>query len=83
MYNPLELYPDGWFTPKMDQVTLLSALAPGEIEHLSLKQIAMIEFKLCKGQGTDALDGLYLALGEKLLCFHTEVHNAKSQWTTS
>ena len=46
LYDPLELYPDGWFAFEMDQVTLPSALAPGEIEHLFLKQIAMIEFEL-------------------------------------
>ena len=37
-----------------------------------------IEFKLRKGQVTDALDGLQLALGEKSLCFHTEVWNANT-----
>ena len=30
--NLPELYPDGWFTPEKDQITLLSALALGEIE---------------------------------------------------
>jgi hypothetical protein len=42
----------------------------------------MIEFKLHKGQVTDALEGLCLALGEKSLHFRTEVHNANSQRTT-
>ena len=36
-----------------------------------------------KGQVTNALDGLCLALGEKSLCFWTEVHNTNSQQTTS
>ena len=31
---------------------------------------------------TDALEGLQLALGEKSLCFHMQVQNANSQWTT-
>ena len=31
-YNLSELYPNGWFTPERDQITILSALAPGEIE---------------------------------------------------
>ena len=31
----------------------------------------------------DSLDGLHLALGEKSLCFRTEVRNADSQRTTS
>ena len=31
-YDLSKLYPDGWFTPERDQITLLSALAPGEIE---------------------------------------------------
>jgi len=65
----LELLPDGWFTPEMEQITLPSALAPGEINRLSLQPIALIEAKLRKGQVTDSLEGLQLALGEKSLCF--------------
>ena len=42
----------------------------------------MIEFELRKGQVTDALEGLRLALGEKSLRFRTEVRNANSQRTT-
>ena len=82
-YDLSELYPDGWFTPEGDQITLPSALAPGEIERLAFQSIATIEFELRKGQVTDALDGLRLALGEKSLCFRTEVRNANSQRTTS
>lgn len=78
----LELYPDGSFTPEKEQITLPSALALGEIKRLSLKQIASIEFELHKGQVTDALDGICLALGEKSLCFRTEVRSANSQWMT-
>ncbi|KAI0245917.1 hypothetical protein BJV78DRAFT_1286968 [Lactifluus subvellereus] len=80
--DALESHPDGWFTPEHDRITLPSALAPGEIERLSLKSIAMIEAELRKGQVTDALEGLRLALGEKSLCFRTEVRNADSQRTT-
>ncbi len=65
----LELHPEGWFTPEWDQITLPSALAPGEIDRLSLKSMAMIEAELRKGQVVDALEGLHLALGEKSLCF--------------
>jgi hypothetical protein len=78
----LDLYPDEWFTPEKERITLPSALAPGEINRLSLKPIAMIEFELRKGQVTDALEGLRLALGEKSLRFRTEVRNANSQRTT-
>ena len=78
----LELYPDGWFTPEWEQITLPSALAPGEITRLSLQPFAMIEAELHKGQVADALEGLRLALGEKSLCFRTEVRNANSQRTT-
>ena len=78
----VELYPDGWFTPEKERITLPSALAPGEIECLSLQSFAMIESELRKGQVTDALEGLCLALGEKSLCFRTEVRNAHSQRTT-
>jgi hypothetical protein len=35
----LELYPDGWFTPETEWITLPSALAPGEITRLSLNQL--------------------------------------------
>jgi hypothetical protein len=65
----LDLYPDEWFTPEKERITLPSALAAGEINRLALKPIAMIESKLCKGQVTDALGGLCLALGEKSLRF--------------
>src|SRR6202011_2248414 len=73
--NILELYPDGWFTPELDRITLPSALVAGEID-LSLNPIATIEAELCKGQITDALEGLRLAFGDKSLCFRTEVRNA-------
>jgi hypothetical protein len=77
-----ELLPNGWFTLEREQITLPSALAPGEINRLSLKPIALIEAELRKGQVTDALEGLRLALGKKSLCFRTEVCNANSQRTT-
>ena len=80
--NILELYFDGWFTSEREQITLPSALK-GEIDRLSLNDIATIEFELRKGQVTDALDKLRLALGEKSLCFRTEVRNVDSQRTTS
>ena len=82
-YDLSELYPDGWFTPEGNQITLPSALAPGEIERLAFQSIATIEFKLRKEQVTDALDGVHLVLGKKSLCFQTEVQNANSQRTTS
>ena len=78
----IELLPDGWFTPERERITLPSALAPGEISHLSLQAIALIEAELCKGQVMDVLEGLCLALGEKSLCFRMEVRNANSQRTT-
>ena len=74
--NVLQLHPNGWFTPERDHITLPSALAPGEIHRLSLQSIATIEAELRKGQVADALEGLRLSLGEKSLCFRTEVHNA-------
>src|SRR5260370_21753762 len=49
---------------------------------MSLKSIAIIEAELRKGQVADALEGLRLTLGEKSLCFRTEVRNADSQRTT-
>ena len=79
----LELYLDRWFTPEKEQITLPSALVLGKIEHLLLKQIASIEFKLHKGQVTDALDGIHLAFGEMSLCFCTDVCNVNSQQMTS
>ena len=81
--NILELYPNGWLTPEREQITLPSALKQEEIDRLLLNDIATIEFELHKGQVVDTLDKLCLALSEKSLCFHTEVHNADSQWTTS
>ena len=84
MEMPDELFdisPDGWFTPEIERIMLPSNLAEGEIDHLSLGPLATIECELQKGQVTEALDGLRLALGEKSLCFRQEVHNADSQWT--
>ena len=78
----LDLHPDGWFTPERERISLPSALAVGEIDRQSLKSIATIEAELRKGQVSDALEGLRLALGEKSLHFRTEVRNANSQWTT-
>ena len=77
-----DTYPEGWFTPEWEQIMLPSSLAAGEIKHLSLRPFVLIETELQKGQITDALEGLHLALGEKLLCFQTQVHNANSQWMT-
>lgn len=78
-----DLYPDGWFTPERERVRLPSALAPGEISRLSLEDMATSEVELRKGQVVDALSGLRLALGEKSLCFRTQVRNAGSQRTTN
>ena len=61
---------------------LPSSLAAGEIGCLSLRPFVLIETKLQKGQITDALEELHLALGEKLLCSRTQVHNANSQQMT-
>ena len=77
-----DTYPEGWFTPEREQIMLPSSLAAGKTEHLSLRPFALIETKLQKGQITDALEGLYLALGEKSLCFRTQVRNANSQRMT-
>jgi hypothetical protein len=35
----VDLYPDRWYTPEKEWITLPSALAPGEIERLSLQSI--------------------------------------------
>jgi hypothetical protein len=78
-----DLASDGWFTPEVERITLPSALASGEIERLSLQSIATIEMELRKGQVSDALEGLRLALGEKSLCFQTEVRNANTQRMTN
>ncbi|KIM74284.1 hypothetical protein PILCRDRAFT_14546 [Piloderma croceum F 1598] len=36
----LALYPDEWFTPEKERITLPSALTAGKIDHLALKPIA-------------------------------------------
>jgi hypothetical protein len=68
--------------PEARQVTLPSALAPGEIQRLGITGIAEQEAELRRGQINDALEGLRLALGEKSLLFRTKVRNARSQRTT-
>ena len=75
----LDDYPEGWFTPEKERITLPSSLSQGEIERLSLDSVAHVEAELRKGQINDALEGLRLALGEKSLCFRAEVRNADSQ----
>jgi len=64
-----DLYPEDWLLLEKERITLPSLLAPGEIQWLSLESIAKIKAELRKGQVTDALEGLCLALGEKSLCF--------------
>lgn len=66
-HDILDLDPDRWFTPERDEITLPSALAPGEIERLAFQHIATIKFELHKGQVINALDKLCLTLGEKSL----------------
>lgn len=75
-------YPEDWFTPEKERLTLPSSLAPGERERLSLDAVANVEWELRKGQINDSLEGLRLALGEKSLCFRAEIRNADSQRTS-
>lgn len=77
----LARHADGWFTPEREAITLPSALSAGEITRQSLEPIANIEAELRKGQVSDALEGLRLALGEKSICFRADVRNANSQRT--
>ena len=67
-----DLYPEDWLLLEKERIILPSLLAPGEIQWLSLESIAKIKAELRKGQVTDALEGLRLALGEKSLCFRTD-----------
>jgi hypothetical protein len=80
--DPLELDANGSFTPERECITLPSTLASGETKHQWLKSLAIVEAELRKGQVTDALEGLHLALGEKSLCFWTQVRNVNSQRTS-
>ena len=64
-----EDYANEWLVPEKERITLPSSLAPGEIERLSIQSITMVEAELRKGQVTDSLESLRLALGEKSLCF--------------
>lgn len=75
-------FPDGTFTPELQRLSFPSALEDGEIDRMHLEWIAELEAKLRRGQITDSLEGLRMALGEKSLCFRTEVRNADSQRTT-
>ena len=77
-----EDYPDEWFIPEKERLTLPSSFALGEIDWLSLEPVAKIEIELRKGQINDVLESLRLALGEKSLCFRAEVRNADSQRTS-
>jgi hypothetical protein len=65
--------PEISITPEHDMILLPSSLAPGEINHHSLQQLAEVEGELRKGQINDSLQGLQLALGEKSLSFRAEV----------
>jgi len=68
--------------PEMQNVSLPSALGLGEIPRLGIEHLATQEGSLRRGQITDALAGLRMALGEKSLLFRTQVRNARSQRTT-
>lgn len=75
-------YEEVQWTPERDMIPLPSSLAPGEIDRHSLHAVATIEAELRQGQINDALEGLRLALGEKSLCFRSDVWNANSQRTS-
>lgn len=77
-----ELHSEDWFTPEWERIVLPSAMAHGEVQRLSLQSLAAVEAQLRKAQVNDALEGLRLALGEKSLCFRTEVRNSSSQKTS-
>jgi hypothetical protein len=68
--------------PETKALALPSSLAPGEIGRLGLNALAKQEASLRRGQINDALEGLWMALGEKSLLFHTDVQNSKSQRTS-
>lgn len=72
-------YPDGDIQPEIALVPMPSLLVMGELDRLGLRSIAHIEVELRKGQVSDALDSLRLALGEKSLSFRTDIRNADSQ----
>jgi hypothetical protein len=68
--------------PETKALALPSSLAPGEIGRLGLNALAKQEASLRRGQINDALEGLWMALGEKSLLFCTDVQNSKSQRTS-
>ncbi len=80
--NESDVYEEVEFIPEQDMISLPSSLAPGEIQRHSLEDIATVEAELRKGQISDSLEGLRLALGEKSLSFRGDVRNANSQRTS-
>jgi hypothetical protein len=62
--------------PEMTPIWMPSSLNPDDIERLNLKILAGQELKLRKGQASDCLQGLRLALGHKAILYRTKVRHA-------
>ena len=68
--------------PEKQSLALPSSLAPGEINRLGLMDLARKESELRRGQVSEALEGLRMALGDKALFLRKDVRNMKSQKTS-
>jgi hypothetical protein len=64
--------------PETTLIWMPSLLNPEDIERLNLKVLADQELELRKGQASDCLQSLRLALGHKTILYRTKLRQAKS-----
>ena len=64
--------------PEMTAICLPSSLKPTDIQRLGLGVLATQELELRKGQASDCLQNLRMALGHKAVLYRTKVRKAKT-----
>jgi hypothetical protein len=64
--------------PEMTPIWMPSSLHPEDVERLNLKVLAAQELELRKGQASDCLQGLRLALGNRAILYRTKLRHSKT-----
>ncbi|KAF8463731.1 hypothetical protein DFH94DRAFT_686719 [Russula ochroleuca] len=64
--------------PETTPICMPSSLKPADIQRLGLEILATQELELCKGQASDCLQSLRLALGHKAILYQTKVRKSKT-----
>jgi hypothetical protein len=64
--------------PEMTPIWMPSSLNSEDVERLNLKVLAAQELELRKGQASDCLQGLRLALGHRAILYRTKLRHSKT-----